>query len=165
MGSIVFPTDYVTHLMMPRGGMAPPSAAVLVLEGTIALCDKAASSWGESYDPPRPLQPLTSERMGEPMGRETTNALARELLESYGSELENWVPHLVRGVSAELGLPEVPIEHEWPVDIVAVVREFVTCVATDDLNRLGRPGGILEQLGAEAARGEIPPRHSRARSE
>ena len=89
------------------------------------------------------------------MGREATNALARELLESYGSELENWVPHLVRGVSAELGLPEVPIEHEWPVDIVAVAREFVTCVATDDLDRLGEPGGILERLGAEAARGEI----------
>ena len=89
------------------------------------------------------------------MGREATNALARELLESYGSELENWVPHLVRGVSAELGLPEVPIEHEWPVDIVAVVREFVTCVVTDDLDRLGEPGGILGRLGAEAARGEI----------
>ena len=89
------------------------------------------------------------------MGRETTNALARELLESHGSELEKRVPDLVRGVSAELGLPEVPIEHEWPVDIVAVAREFVTCVATDDLARLGEPGGILERLGAEAERGEI----------
>ncbi|MCW4602565.1 helix-turn-helix domain-containing protein [Janibacter hoylei] len=65
------------------------------------------------------------------------------------------MPDLVRGVSAELGLPEVPIEHEWPVDIVAVAREFVTCVATDDPDRLGEPGGILERLGAEAARGEI----------
>jgi hypothetical protein len=71
------------------------------------------------------------------MGREAATALARELLASHGSELENLVPHLVQGVSRELGLPEVPIEHEWPVDIVAVAREFVTCVATDDLDRLG----------------------------
>ena len=89
------------------------------------------------------------------MSRTATNALARELLESHGSELGNWVPDLLRDVLAELGLPEVPIEHEWPVDIVAVAREFVTCVATDDLDRLEAPGGILERLGAEAARGEI----------
>ena len=89
------------------------------------------------------------------MSRTATNALARELLESHGSELGNWVPDLLRDVLAELGLPEVPIEHEWPVDIVAVAREFVTCVATDDLDRLGEPGGVLERLGAEAARGEI----------
>lgn len=47
------------------------------------------------------------------MGREAATALARELLASHGSELENLVPHLVQGVSRELGLPEVPIEHEW----------------------------------------------------
>ena len=103
-------------------GIAPLSSGVLALVEPVAPRDRnCILLGGDSYDPPRPLQPLTSEHMGgEPVGREATNALARELLESYGSELENWVPHLVRGVSAELGLPEVPIEHEWPVDIVAV---------------------------------------------
>lgn len=99
------------------------------------------------------------------MSRTATNALARELLESHGSELGNWVPDLLRDVLAELGLPEVPIEHEWPVDIVAVAREFVTCVATDDLDRLGAPEGSSSGSALKRRVGRSSSRRSRARSE
>lgn len=46
------------------------------------------------------------------MGRDTTNARARELLATNESELARLVPQLIELVAAEVGLPPVPVGHK-----------------------------------------------------
>ena len=94
--------------------------------------------------------------IGEVVGREATNARARELLAKNESELERLVPQLVELVAAEVGLPPVPLGHKWPVDIVEVTREFLTAIAVGDLARIREPGSMFEVLGTESARGGVP---------
>lgn len=90
------------------------------------------------------------------MGRDATNAKARELLATNESELARLVPQLIELVAAEVGLPPVPVGHKWPVDIVEVTREFLTAIAVDDLDRISEPGSLFHVLGTESARGGVP---------
>lgn len=91
--------------------------------------------------------------------RQTTNGMARHLLAANEQELERLAPALVDRVAERLGAPAPPVDHHWPVDIVAATREFLTCVAMDDVARIAEPEGIFEQVGAESARGGLPFEH------
>lgn len=88
--------------------------------------------------------------------RLTTNGMARHLLAANEEELERLAPGLVDHVARRIGAPAPRADHHWPVDVVAATREFLTCVATDDLGRIAEPGGIFEQVGSESARGGLP---------
>lgn len=81
--------------------------------------------------------------------------MARHLLAANESELAQLIPRLVTEVAKELGVPPVPVDHKWPADILEVVREFLICVAMNDLDRIGESGSLFEQVGRESARGGV----------
>ncbi|WP_068262577.1 helix-turn-helix domain-containing protein [Janibacter limosus] len=81
--------------------------------------------------------------------------MARHLLATNEPELAQLTPRLVAAVAKEIGVSPVPLDHKWPADIFEVVREFLACVAMNDLDRIGQPGSIFEQLGIESARGGV----------
>ncbi|MGO1166316.1 MAG: helix-turn-helix domain-containing protein [Janibacter sp.] len=93
------------------------------------------------------------------MSRTRTNGIARALLAANEAELAQLIPRLVEEVAKELALPPVPPDHKWPADLLEVTREFLTCVAMDDLDRIREPGSLFEQVGRESARGGIDPVH------
>ena len=91
--------------------------------------------------------------IGEAMsGDLSTNEMAGRLLTAHDTELADLVPTLIERVSREFGLPAPEPEHQWPADLIAAVREFLVCVATNDLERIGVRDGIFEGIGLESAR-------------
>lgn len=89
---------------------------------------------------------------GSMSGHLSANEIAGRLLAAHDAELSDLVPFLVERVSSEFDLPEPAPERQWPVDLVAAVRELLTCVATNDLDRIGARRGIFEGIGLEWAR-------------
>ncbi len=85
----------------------------------------------------------------------STNELAGRLLADHDAELSDLVPVLVERVASELGLPAPATAHQWPADITAALREFLVCLATNDLERLGVRSGIFEGIGLESARAGV----------
>lgn len=86
----------------------------------------------------------------------TTNGMARHLLAANEEQLRRLAPALMEHVAEELGMPRVSPDHQWPADVVEAIREFLTCVATDDLQSIGERGGIFEQVGVASAHGGVP---------
>lgn len=85
----------------------------------------------------------------------STNEIARHLLEANEDRLAALAPVLMDRVAEEIGLPAPPLDHKWPADVIEATREFLVCVATDDMERLGASGGIFERIGLESARGGV----------
>lgn len=81
--------------------------------------------------------------------------MAQYLLEVNEEQLRRLAPMLTDHVAEELGMPPVSADHQWPADVVEAVREFLTCVATDDLQHILEPGGIFEQVGVMSAHGGV----------
>lgn len=75
----------------------------------------------------------------------STNEIARDLLEANEDRLAALAPVLMDRVAEEIGLPAPPLDHKWPADVIEATREFLVCVATDDMERLGASGGIVER--------------------
>lgn len=93
--------------------------------------------------------------MGKTMGRTATNGLAAHLLAANEEQLRLLTPVLIDLVAQELRLPPLPFDHKWPADILEATREFLTCIATDDLERVREAGSVFEQVGVESARGGL----------
>lgn len=89
------------------------------------------------------------------MSRNTTNGMARHLLAANEGQLRLLAPVLMDAVARELGLPQPSPDHKWPADIVEATREFLTCVAMDDLGRIREADSVFEQVGSESARGGV----------
>lgn len=85
----------------------------------------------------------------------STGGVARHLLEANETRLTELAPLMLDVVAEELDLPPLSAENKWPTDVVAATREFLVCVAHDDMPRLGARGGTFESVGVEAARGGV----------
>lgn len=89
------------------------------------------------------------------MARTATNRMARHLLTANEDQLRLLALTLMDHVADELGMPRMSPGYKWPVDVVAATREFLTCVAMDDLQRVSERGSIFEQVGAASAHGGV----------
>ncbi|UUZ45606.1 helix-turn-helix domain-containing protein [Janibacter limosus] len=78
---------------------------------------------------------------------------AVQLLGANEENLAQLAQHLVESVAQEFGLPPTPAEHQWPVSVVDVVRQFLAHVARNDVSGIRAHGGAFETLGIEASRG------------
>lgn len=88
----------------------------------------------------------------------STNEIARHLLEANEDRLAALAPVLMDRVAEEIGLPAPPLDHKWPADVIEATREFLVCVATDDMERLGG-----ERWDRRAGRAGVGPRWGRGR--
>lgn len=85
----------------------------------------------------------------------SANELAGRLLADHDTELSDLVLLLVERVSSDLALPPPAPEHQWPADLTAALREFLVCLATNDLERIDVRHGIFEGIGLESARARM----------
>lgn len=98
---------------------------------------------------------LTALPEGDGIVPEQGNNFAVQLLGANEERLAQLALHLVESVTQEFGLPPIPIQHQWPVSVVDVVRQFLVHVASDDVAGIRVHGSVFETLGIEASRGGL----------
>lgn len=97
-------------------------------------------------------EPADGGRPVSKSSRQRADDALRQVIESRLSELTRLQ---IDKVGEALGVHPLPAVHRWPGDGHELTREFLQCVAANDLERLRRPDNIFEQLGGEAARGGL----------
>lgn len=85
-------------------------------------------------------------------GERDTNGMARQLLAVNEPQLALLAPLLIDRVAEELGAAPVAADRGWLTSAVETTREFLACIASNDLDRIGAPGSVFERIGVDAAR-------------